>query len=226
MVAPVSRSRVTSPRVHGGATRALPSAVMTSSTPGTSRKRSADAARAATIRRAGGEVVSDVGDRRQRHHRVAQPVRRNDDDRPRLRHRSGIRLARVNDLAASRPGRATAGASRATARDDAGRTSPGTSVQRCVNSRTASGVSVVRRIDGMLVDEPVPSARQRQGKHRNHRRARAQRERRQRRRRRGGPPEEVHVDGVGRVQMLIDQHRDTSDSPPARAGSCRTAPWR
>ena len=64
-----------------------------------------------------------------------------------------------------------------------------------------------RRIDGMLVDEAVTAARQGQREHGNHGRAGAQRQRRERRGCRRRPPEEVHVDRVGRVQVLIDQQR-------------------
>ena len=85
-----------------------------------------------------------------------------------------------------------------------------TSVQRCVNSRTASGESVARRRHGVLVDEPVASAGQRQREHRDHRSARPQRQRRQRGGRRGRAAEEVHVHRVGRVQMLVDQDRDAT----------------
>ena len=50
-----------------------------SSTSGTSWNSGAIAARAATVIDASGRRAADVGDRRQRHDGVAQPVRREDD---------------------------------------------------------------------------------------------------------------------------------------------------
>ena len=99
-------------------------------------------------------------------------------------------------------------------------------MQRCVNSRTGVGRVGRRRLDRVLVDETVAAAGQRQREHRNHRRARAQRQRRQRRRRRRGTPEEVHVDRVGRVQVLIDQDAPRRGWRPARAARLRIAPCR
>ena len=53
-----------------------------------------------------------------------------------------------------------------------------------------------RRLDRVLVDQPVASAAERQREHRHDRRAGAQRQRRHRRRRRRRPLEEVDVDRV------------------------------
>ena len=69
-----------------------------------------------------------------------------------------------------------------------------TSVQRCVNSRTASGVSARGGSTGMLVDQAVAAAAERQREHRHDRRAGAQRQRRHGRGRRRRALEEVDVD--------------------------------
>ena len=143
----------------------------------------------------GREPAPDVGDRRQRHHGVAQPVGRQHEHAADLRGIATIAQSAAvtasSRLAASsaRPG------SRSRQRRCIHSQSSGsrrtyissTSVQRCVNSRTASGESSRGGGDRLLVHEPVAAARQRQREHRNHRRAGAQRERRQRRRRRRRP---------------------------------------
>ena len=99
-----------------------------------------------------------------------------------------------------------------------------TSVHRCVNCVTASGASEAGGSHGVLVDEPVPPARQRQREDGNHRRAGPQRQRRQRGRGGRGTPEVVHVDHVGRVQVLIDQDAPRRGWPPARASPCGWRP--
>ena len=81
-------------------------------------------------------------------------------------------------------------------------------MQRCVNSRIASRIVGRRRLDGVLVDHAEPAAGERQREHRHDGRAGPQRERGQRGRRRRRPVEEVHVDGVGRLDVLVDEHRD------------------
>lgn len=67
---------------------------------------------------------------------------------------------------------------------------------------------LLRWLDRVFVDHPVPAAGQRERKEWNHGRAGADRQRRKRRRRRRRTPEEIHINRIGAGHVLVDQYAD------------------
>ena len=138
--------------------RPLHSSVITSSTPAPAKQTARRSRRAATDHGAPGKLAADIGDRRQRHHRVAEPVGRHAPSEPARGSDIGLRLV---ERQRSRLGAAPA--SRSRQRRCIHSHSSGcrrtyissTSVQRCVNSRIGVGRVRARRLDRMLVDHPV-----------------------------------------------------------------------